>query len=353
MPRLFHFSDDPDIARFEPRPVAVPSERAPGREWLNGPLVWAIEDARQSLYLFPRECPRILLWPTETARAEDRAAWWGTRTCRAIAHVEWDWFERLKTGAIWRYELPVATFEDLNDAGMWVSREAVTPIDVVRIDDLPGALRSEDVELRVMDSLLPLKRVWETSLHASGVRLRNAAGWGLAPGVVRLARRTDADRFPEIEHSAGLLFRTAPGLEWIAEHGASPADFYWPHIAAQTVWVVEGEAGELNGFVAGEAVGDVMHIWELAVTGPAQALGLGRRLMLAACERARALGLAAITLTTFRDVAWNAPFYARLGYRVLKGAEVDLRLSAILRGEIERGLPSERRCAMRLELAGE
>jgi hypothetical protein len=28
-----------------------------------------------------------------------------------------------------------------------------------------------------MDNLLPLKGLWNTSLHASGIRLRNAAGW--------------------------------------------------------------------------------------------------------------------------------------------------------------------------------
>jgi hypothetical protein len=41
--RLFHFSDDPAIAIFTPRPVRVPAQRAPGREWLNGTLVWAID----------------------------------------------------------------------------------------------------------------------------------------------------------------------------------------------------------------------------------------------------------------------------------------------------------------------
>ena len=33
------------------------------------------------------------------------------------------------------------------------------------------------VELRPMDDLAPLKGLWSTSLHASGIRLRNAVGW--------------------------------------------------------------------------------------------------------------------------------------------------------------------------------
>ncbi len=59
--RLFHFSDDPAIALFVPRPVAVPLARSAGREWLNGPLVWATDELHAILYLFPRDCPRVLV----------------------------------------------------------------------------------------------------------------------------------------------------------------------------------------------------------------------------------------------------------------------------------------------------
>ena len=33
------------------------------------------------------------------------------------------------------------------------------------------------IELRVMQDLSPLKGVWSTTLHASGIRLRNASNW--------------------------------------------------------------------------------------------------------------------------------------------------------------------------------
>jgi hypothetical protein len=176
-PRLFHFSEKTDIQVFTPRPVDVPSQRPTGREWLNGPLVWAIEEARQALYLFPRDCPRILLWPTHDTTAADLDRWWGGRHCAAIAHIEWAWFERLNTASIHRYELSAERFEDLHDAGMWVARTQVRPLGRETLSDLPAALRTQRVELRILDSLVPLKSVWSTSLHASGVRLRNAEGW--------------------------------------------------------------------------------------------------------------------------------------------------------------------------------
>lgn len=175
--RLFHFSDDPGIARFDPRPVRVPSERGPGRDWLNGPLVWAIEDRRSPMYLFPRDCPRILLWAKADTTAQDRDAWFQDSGARMLAYVEQGWLDRLAAASICRYELPAETFEDLNDAGMWVSRAPVTPLSLEVLDDLPAALAAAGAELRVVPSLVPLKSVWSTSLHASGVRLRNAQGW--------------------------------------------------------------------------------------------------------------------------------------------------------------------------------
>ena len=177
MTRLFHFSEQAGIEHFEPLPVRAPSPRPQGQEWLNGPLVWAIEEDRQPMYLFPRECPRILLWPTPQTTAADLASWWGARDCRMIAHIEWAWLDRLMTGVLWRYEFCVDGFEPLHDAGMWVSRDAQRPVRVDRIGNLPAALREAGVELRVMPSLAPLHGVWASSLHASGIRLRNAVGW--------------------------------------------------------------------------------------------------------------------------------------------------------------------------------
>lgn len=175
--RLFHFSEDPAIEVFVPRPVAVPAPRPPGQAWLNGPLVWAVSEERQATYLFPRECPRILLWPTPETTAEDEAAWWAGRTSRMIACTEWGWLHAMGSTVLHRYELPAASFRAVDGDWMWVSEKPVEPLAVERLDDLLGALAREDVELRLMPTLAPLAGVWSTTLHASGIRLRNARGW--------------------------------------------------------------------------------------------------------------------------------------------------------------------------------
>ena len=177
MPRLFHFSDDGSIDVFVPRPVSVPSKRAKGMEWLNGPLVWAIDEWHEPMYLFPRDCPRILLWPTERTTEEDRKRYFGASSARVVAYIEQSWLDRVRAQTLYRYEFSPRSFRSLDDAGMWVSRDRVRPAAVTRIEDLAQALAASGVDLRVLETLTPLRGVWKTSLHASGIRLRNARGW--------------------------------------------------------------------------------------------------------------------------------------------------------------------------------
>ena len=177
--RLFHFSESGDIDRFVPRPLLQPPRRAPGMEWLNDPLVWTIAEETQYLYLFPRDCPRIVMWPTVETTDEDRSAWLGDlpREMVAVAYVETQWLQRLERTTVFRYELPGDTFLDLHDAGMHVSRSAVVPSDVTRISDLRAELFATHVQVKAVASLLPLKAAWQSSVHVSGIRLRNAVGW--------------------------------------------------------------------------------------------------------------------------------------------------------------------------------
>jgi hypothetical protein len=97
-----------------------------------------------------------------------------------LAHVESAWSDRLGAATLHRYELPRAAFEPLNDAGMFVSRQPVVPLAKETIASLPSRLRACDVELHVMPSLSPLRGVWDSTMMASGIRLRNAKGWSEA-----------------------------------------------------------------------------------------------------------------------------------------------------------------------------
>ena len=198
-PRLFHFSEDPAIEIFEPRPVRVPSQRPRGLDWLNGPLVWAVDDWHAPMFFFPRDCPRVMLWRTPQTTEADLDHWWrGDRRRRMQAHIETAWLERVRAGRLYRYAFEPDAFErvDANGGpGYYVARQAVRPLEVSPVGDLMAALDAADVELHTMHDLLPFNGAWLSTVHFSGSRLRNAVGWEArdvaTPLPLRLQLRTE------------------------------------------------------------------------------------------------------------------------------------------------------------------
>lgn len=174
--RLFHFSDDPSITEFVPRPVRVSRPRPLGQEWLNGPLVWGIDEDHAFLYCFPRECPRIVMWPTAETTDEDRAEYFPDSEIRAIAHIEASWAERHRTGFIYRYTLSRDGFRSIGDIGTWVCPSPVAPEVVEKLVDLPAALTEARVALHFHDRLQPFGHLRDRSFHVSSIRMRNAKG---------------------------------------------------------------------------------------------------------------------------------------------------------------------------------
>lgn len=154
-----------------------------------------------------------------------------------------------------------------------------------------------------------------------------------------------------IERSAAQAFLQIPDLAWLADGDAMPEERHRAFIRQGTEWVALDADGQAAGFLCAELAGKELHIWELSVSLTHQGQGLGRALLAHAIDTARSRGLRCLTLTTFRDVPWNAPFYQRLGFDPVPAAALDTRLAAILQEEAAHGLPAGRRCAMRLALS--
>jgi ribosomal protein S18 acetylase RimI-like enzyme len=102
----------------------------------------------------------------------------------------------------------------------------------------------------------------------------------------------------------------------------------------------------MAGFLVSEPFRRELHIWEMSVDPRFQRRGIGAGMTRAAQIDARNSGYKAVTLTTFRDVPWNGPFYARLGFEEVIALDAHPRLAAELANEADDGLPAERRCAM-------
>jgi hypothetical protein len=136
-----------------------------------------VDETRLQNYLLPRDCPRVTFYAGERSREEDIRALLGPSGPRAVVAIEEAWLERVRDATLHLYELPPANFllADRN-AGYWVSREAVEPISMIRIDDCIAAIAARGVELRVVPTLWPLRdAVVASSLPFSCIRMRNAA----------------------------------------------------------------------------------------------------------------------------------------------------------------------------------
>ncbi|MCJ8520577.1 ribosomal protein S18 acetylase RimI-like enzyme [Pseudorhizobium tarimense] len=167
--------------------------------------------------------------------------------------------------------------------------------------------------------------------------------------LIRLAQSEEAERLSAVERSAAQAFLHWPPFAWLAQFEGQAIERHLELMRAGTNWLATDD-DEIVGFLSAEAIDRELHIWELSVALDHQRLGWGSALLRHALQAAQARGLEAVTLTTFRNVPWNGPFYERFGFRYLTPEDVGRRLIEILLNEAEHGLPPGERCAMRLSL---
>lgn len=159
---------------------------------------------------------------------------------------------------------------------------------------------------------------------------------------LRLARAADAAAMPGIERAAAAAFAEEPAID--PARTRSEADFARLIRKGHCLVAHVGEA--MAGFLVAEPFQRELHIWEMDVLPAFQRRGIGAGLVRAAKIDARNTGFRALTLTTFRDLAWNGPFYVRLGFEEVTAIDAHPRLAGELANEVDDGLPAERRCAM-------
>ena len=117
------------------------------------------------------------------------------------------------------------------------------------------------------------------------------------------------------------------------------------------LWCAVDARGEVLGYAIALWLGGDLHLDEIDVHPAQQGRGIGRALVAAVRTHAEARGARRLTLTTFRFVPWNQPWYARLGFVPLEGDALGGELAQLFDAEIARGLARERRVAMALALA--
>lgn len=163
--------------------------------------------------------------------------------------------------------------------------------------------------------------------------------------MIRRAYVDDLPVLQELERAAGAPFRDL-GMDIVAnDDPPTMAELIEFQVAGRAL-VFADEHDRPAAYLLVRPLDGYAHIEQVS-THPSHARqGLGQQLLDAAEAWAEQHNLAGLTLTTYAGVPWNAPYYQRLGFRVVTDEEMTEGLRSIRADEAARGLDAWPRVTM-------
>lgn len=170
--------------------------------------------------------------------------------------------------------------------------------------------------------------------------------------TLRRATEQDLSALNAIEISAASVFERIPELADLKTFHSSPEQIQkW--FSNGRIYVAE-DLGKVVGFVAAVPMDTAIYIAEISTVVESQGKGVGSALFGAVTKWAREESVLAkskprISLTTYREVPWNAPWYRKLGFKEVDAATIGPKHNAkMLYDKEERSLvrPGYTRCCM-------
>jgi GNAT superfamily N-acetyltransferase len=166
---------------------------------------------------------------------------------------------------------------------------------------------------------------------------------------VRKARGDDLATLTDVEHAAAQQFLSTAYPEIAAEKPTAVEEFReWLERGA--LFVSVNALDTPVGFAIVYALDGDAYLHEIDVHPEHGRRGVGRLLIEHVRRWAARCGHTRVALSTFTDVAWNAPYYRRLGFREVPEADLGPGLLAVRSREAEAGLSVARRVFMVLEV---
>ncbi|MEV7605910.1 GNAT family N-acetyltransferase [Paenarthrobacter sp. NPDC089322] len=163
--------------------------------------------------------------------------------------------------------------------------------------------------------------------------------------MIRLARNDDLFQLQDIEKAAGEAFR-ALGMDSVADDEPLTIDQLRTYVAGARSWVHADGLDFAVAYILVDIVDGNAHVEQVSVHPEQAHQGLGSELLDAARIWARGHGMQRQTLSTFRDVPWNAPYYRRLGFEDFDAGSWGPELRRLMEHEAELGLTRWPRVAM-------
>jgi len=154
---------------------------------------------------------------------------------------------------------------------------------------------------------------------------------------IRPARLADVPALIEIERAASDMYRSL-SMDFVADDDPGSPEELEPYVRDHRAFVATDEADRPIAYIILDAVEGAAHIEQVSVHPEHARQGIGRTLIERAASWAHERNLRSLTLTTYVDVPWNAPYYERLGFSRLSRDEQTPGLRAIVRHERAAGL---------------
>lgn len=161
--------------------------------------------------------------------------------------------------------------------------------------------------------------------------------------AIRPALQREIDAIRDLERASSRRFLGV--MDALAVDDPTPADVLARRLGADGLLAATID-GELAAFVMFRPLEDNSYIEQIDVDPRFQGRRIGAALIDAVAERAATAGLARLTLSTFRDIPWNAPYYRRLGFLDIPEAALSDALRAVRREHVARGLDEDARLFM-------
>lgn len=166
------------------------------------------------------------------------------------------------------------------------------------------------------------------------------------PGYkIQAARIEDLAPLAEIERAAATLFRDTP-YAFLVDAEPLSLDFVIQQFQAGREWVAVDDRDIAVGYAIAQEVDGNAYLQQIDVHPSHGHRGIGRKLVEVVCAWAKQQNYRRIMLSTFRDIEWNAPFYAKLGFQILAETQLTEGFQQIRGKEVEMGLPIDQRVIM-------
>lgn len=164
---------------------------------------------------------------------------------------------------------------------------------------------------------------------------------------VRFARPDELDALPAIEVAADARFAATPYAALVAGYPTTAVEDF---AAAQDRWalfVAVGGDDRPVAFAHCRPVGrGTLYVAQLSVHPEHAGRRLASRMLDGAAAFHGPRGVTRLTLTTFRDLPWNAPYYGRIGFREVPDLEAEVFLKRQIEEQVRSGFARECRVAM-------